>query len=60
MTPYCKPSVLQENYGIEKTFGWRREWNGVSGFSVENLLSHSTGELRRVTVLCDQKKFGVG
>ena len=47
--------MFQRNSGIEKFFGEKGGREGVSQFSIENLLSHSTGKLRTRTLLCFRK-----
>ena len=45
---------VSENFWYRKIL-WIRRGEGVSQFSIENLLSHSTGKLRRRTLLCFRK-----
>ena len=44
--------MFQRNSGIEKFFGSKGRSEGVSQFFIENLLSHSTGKLRKGTLVC--------
>ena len=47
-----EPVCVSENFGYRKNFMPKR---GISRFSIENLLSHSTEKLRRGTLLCFTK-----
>ena len=44
--------MFQKIFGIEKFYGQEGGNEGVSQFSIKNFLSHSTGKLRKGTLLC--------
>ena len=50
-----EPFCVSENFWYRKILWIRRGREGVSQFSIENLLSHSTGKLRKRTLLCFRK-----
>ena len=50
-----EPFCVSENFWYRKILWIGRGRGGVSQFSLENLLSHSTGKLRRRTLLCFRK-----
>ena len=50
-----EPFCVSENFWYRKILWIRREREGVSQFSVEKLLAHSTEKLRRGTLLCLRK-----
>ena len=51
-------NFVGEHFGVSENFGYRkciREGGGVSRFSVENFLSHSTEKFRWETLRCFRK-----
>ena len=51
-------NFVDEQFGVSENFGYRKNFlheKGISRFSVENFLSHSTEKLRRRTLLCFRK-----
>ena len=51
--------IMLKQFGVRKNFGYRKKilHRGISRFSVEKILSHSTEKLRRRTLLCFKKNL---